>query len=131
MRKYTASVTTFLLLSVMACAQLGLVTPQNHTQRLAYAYTMVTAVRDQAKVSLENKRISVVDAQQVLRLSDLARVSLDQARVMMEKGDQANGLQTLQVAEQILLQLQSYIKSKEARMKGNGAWAQAPRLQLS
>lgn len=131
MRKFAALSVVTLLFGIIACAQLGLTVPENTSQRLAYAYSMVTAVRQQAVVSLENKRISVADAQQVQRLADLARVSLDQARDMVTKGDQANGLKTLQIAEQILLQLQTYMKTKETQAKGKATWALQPPLQSS
>lgn len=63
-----------------ACAQLGLVTPQSFSERLAAGYTAATTVRSTTTALLEAKRISVADAANLQNGADNARAGLDIAR---------------------------------------------------
>src|SRR5260221_10415735 len=72
----------FFLLSVVfliSCAQLGLEKPDTTPQRLAYATTAITDIREQTFHLLEAKRIDVSDARKVQNLADVARLGVERA----------------------------------------------------
>jgi len=78
--KMKVSAAALLLLYLTACANLGLVTPQSFSERLATGYTSVSTVRSTATALLAAKRISVGDATNVQASADNARAGLDIAR---------------------------------------------------
>lgn len=79
MRTYR-SFAAFLLLSLTACAQLGLPTPQTFEERLTVGISSVTAARQTALTLLQANKISADDAQNVQDQADNVRQALDIAR---------------------------------------------------
>jgi hypothetical protein len=73
-----------LLLLLSACAQLGLQSPQNFSDRLAAGYVTVTAARDTTATLLSSGKITAADAQNVQQQADNARSGLDIARQVHE-----------------------------------------------
>jgi len=108
-RKYLLLIWAFLVLG--ACESLS--TPQSFDQNLAYSYTGVTAARTTATTLLQSKTISVDDAKMVLNLTDQARAGLDIARIYSSKGDTLNAQSALNLATQVLNQIQVYLKARQ------------------
>ena len=101
-----------LAVSLIGCAQLGLVQPKSFEQQVAYAEGTVTAVRESAASALTAKTIKLYDAQQVQALADQADDLLMAARVSSTLGDTSTALAKLQLATAILTQLQTYVQPK-------------------
>lgn len=63
-----------------ACATLGVEAPKTFNERLAAAYTMVTAARDTTATLLTSGKVSAAEAQNIQQQLDNARTGLDLAR---------------------------------------------------
>lgn len=101
-----------LLFLLTACAQLGLAPASSFDQRLAYAVSQNAAVRNAAAVSLERQEIALEDAQRVLKITDEVRTALDAAKFAAGAGDVSTAEGRLQLATAILIELQSYLRSR-------------------
>lgn len=101
------------LLVLVGCASLGMAPAQTFDQKLAYAYGTHTAVVQAATQALNDKTITSTDALQVLKLADESRALLDASRAALAAGDPATANGRLALATQILVQLQSYLRSKQ------------------
>ena len=103
----------FSLTFLPACAQLGIPPAETFNQRIAVAYSTVTAVRDTATTLLKGKRITVQDAENVQQQADNARSGLDIARTMFADGKTIPADDKLQSVSVALRALQTYLASKK------------------
>lgn len=101
-----------LLFLITACASLGLAPASSFEERLAYAVSQNAAVRSAAAVSLERQEIALEDAQRVLKITDEVRTALDSARLASGVGDVSTAEGRLQLATAILVELQTYLRSR-------------------
>lgn len=101
-----------LLFILTACASLGLAPASTFEERLAYAVSQNAAVRNTAAVSLERNELSLEDAQRVLKITDEVRTALDAARLAAGAGDVSTAEGRLQLATSILVNLQTYLRSR-------------------
>lgn len=106
------SILSFLLVLMAGCAQLGLVTPETFTEKLAYAYSQNAAIRTSAAQALKTNAITKSDAQQVLQTTDTARAALDEARKFQGAGDTSTALGKLQLATSLLQTVQTFLNSR-------------------
>ena len=101
---------TSLIMLVMACSAIP--APKSFDQSLAYAYGTHTAIMTSAANALDTKLITVEDAEEVLKISDQARVVLDMAKATYVAGDVTTAEGQLQMAIGILTNLQIYLNSR-------------------
>lgn len=101
-----------LLLIVAACSSLGLAPASTFDERLAYAVSQNAAVRNAAAVSLERNELALEDAQRVLKITDEVRTALDAARLAAGAGDVSTAEGRLQLATSILVNIQTYLRSR-------------------
>jgi hypothetical protein len=101
-----------LLFLIAACASLGLAPASSFEERLAYAVSQNAAVRETAAVSLERNEIALEDARRVLKITDEVRTALDAARLAAGAGDVSTAEGRLQLATSILVNLQTYLRSR-------------------
>ena len=97
------------LVTLVACAQLGLSSAKTFDQKLAYAYGTHTAVLQSAAAAVNAKTLSPTDGEEVLKLADESRALLDAAKAA---GDTATGGSKLALATTILTQLQTYLNAR-------------------
>lgn len=102
-----------LLLLVVACASME--SPKSLSDRIAYGYASVAASRNTAASMLERGRITKEEGKQAQALADQARAGLDVARSMAGKGDTQGAQKNLQLALDVLVGLETYLKSREAK----------------
>ncbi len=100
-----------LLVMLTACATLGVQAPQTFNERLAAAYTTVTAARDATATMLTSGRLSAADAQNVQSQLDNARTGLDLARQLHATNPPA-GDARLDAVVMGLTALQAYLQSR-------------------
>ena len=100
----------FLLLA--GCASLGLQSPETLNQKLAYAYSQVTAARQGATSALNAGQMNVDDAKHVQAMADEARKGLDLAKTYAASGNTQAATTQLQLEQGALLALQTYLASK-------------------
>lgn len=101
-----------LILSLTACAQLGLPTATTFNEKLAAGYSSVTAVRSSATTLLVAKKISSDDAQNIQTQADTARAGLDVARTI-SKTDQTAANARLTAIRTVLTALSTYLASRQ------------------
>lgn len=101
-----------LLFILTACASVGLAPASSFEERLAYAVSQNTAVRNAAAVSLERNELALEDAQRVLKITDEIRTALDAARLAAGAGDVSTAEGRLQLATSILINVQAYLRSR-------------------
>lgn len=100
-----------LLMMLTACATLGLEQPKTFNERLAAAYTTVTAARDSAGTLLSSGKITAADAQQVQNQCDNVRSGLDIARDIHAKDPPAGDAKLTAVLAG-LTALQAYLQTR-------------------
>lgn len=98
------------LLMLIGCASVQ--QPQSLDQRIAYAYSVHTAVLDAAATGVESGSLSKADGAEVLTLADQSRAILDAARLAAGAGDVSTAEGRLALAVGVLTQLQAYLHSK-------------------
>jgi hypothetical protein len=103
----------FFFLLIAGCAALGLAPAQTFEQKLAYGYGTYTAVQQAATQALADHVLSSADGGQVLKLADESRTLLDGARAANKVGDLTTANGKLALATQVLVQLQTYLRSKQ------------------
>jgi hypothetical protein len=99
-----------LILGLASCASIE--SPKSINERLAYAYGSVAASRNTAASMLERGRITKAEGKQAQTLADQARTSLDLARAMLAKGDTQGAQNNLQLALDVLIGLETFLKGK-------------------
>lgn len=100
-----------LMIAAVACAQLGLPTPQTPEQKILAGYATADSVNRSATTLLNAKKISSADAQHVLESTRGARQGLDIAR-QLAKVDPKAADSKLQAQMLILKALQDYLAAK-------------------
>lgn len=89
------------------CGQLGLATPKNIDQKLAYAESTITSIRHTAANSLLSGTITVQAAQKILVSTDEAKKLIEDARVLELSGASLSTVEgKLALATSILTQIQ-------------------------
>lgn len=99
-------------LTLGACAQLGLATPQTFNQKAAVALGTVTQVRESASALLMTKQITSEDALHILAATDVARTGIDTAR-MMYATNPTSANSKLDAIRTGLTALTAYLASRE------------------
>ena len=111
MKKYLNHYAVLLFLALMcACAQVG-ITPTTFNEKLAVAYTTVTAVRTSTTTLLQAKKITADDAQNVQTSAYVARTGLDVAR-KLSATDMTGATAKLTAITSMLTAMQTYLASK-------------------
>lgn len=111
---FTVLVIQFALL-IQACTALGLQQPETFRDDYAYALGQTTALRTTAAQALEQRQISIKDAEYVLQVTDNSRAYLDTAKQVYESGEQLKGKSQLEVATSVLLQLQQFLNTRASK----------------
>lgn len=112
---------SFFLLSVaflVSCAQLGLEKPDTTPQRLAYATTTITQVREQTFHLLQNKRLNVEDARKVQNLADVARLGVEKSTDLYfakTNNNKPEAMRFLESAEQALAEAVDILQKMQIR----------------
>ncbi len=101
----------FAMSLLVACAQLGLPTPQTMNEKIATAQGSVTQVRTSATQLLVAKKITSADATNVLKSTDAAAEGVAVAR-SISTTDPTGANSKLTAAVTILTALQTYLASK-------------------
>ena len=86
---------------------------QTFEQKLAYGYSVHTAVLNTAAAGVEAGELSTSDGQQVLRLADESRALLDASRAASGLGDIKTAEGQLALATSLLTQLQTYLRTRQ------------------
>lgn len=81
--------------------------------KLAYGYSVYTAVVNAAAAGVEAGTLTKVEGAQVLRISDEARVVLDASKGAMGLGDLSTAEAQLVLATNLLTQLQAYLRTRK------------------
>ncbi len=97
---------------LVACAQLGLPTPDTMNEKIAAAQVSVTQLRTSATQLLQAGKISSSDATNVLTTTDAARAGIDVARTVSAQ-DPAAAQAKLTATVAVLSALQVYLASKQ------------------
>lgn len=101
-----------MLLITAACASLGLSSPANESQKLAYSYSTLAAIRASTAQALTVGTITVKDAQKVLADTDGARAALDAGRVALIAGNTGTVEADLAAATAAITQIQLFLTTK-------------------
>lgn len=96
-----------------ACANLGIPSPDTVKQKIAVAYVSVKTVRESATTLLKAKKISVEDAENILRQTDNVREGIDIARTLQSAGQNVSANDKLAAVTSILQSLQTYLATKQ------------------
>ncbi|HZR02655.1 MAG TPA: hypothetical protein VFA81_05740 [Burkholderiales bacterium] len=97
---------------VTACSSLGIAPAKSLSDRLAYGYGVMTAIRQTATQELTAGTLSASDAEQALKLTDQARTLLDASKSLLDS-DPKGADSKLLLATAILTNLQAYLRSKQ------------------
>ena len=101
-----------LILSLTACAQLGIPTATTFQERLTAGYALNAEVRTSAVTLLNAKRITADDGQHVLEQTNNARQGLDVAR-SIARSDVKTADGKLTAVRTALVALQSYLAARK------------------
>lgn len=112
MKRYAQHIAVLLVVAMAACAQIGAPAPENLQQSIAYGYSSVASVRNTTTGLLNAKTISLNDAKMVQSMADQARTALDLAAEASKAGKPADANSALLLANTVLTQLQTYLKTK-------------------
>lgn len=112
MRAIRISLATFAVTLLMACAQLGLLTPETMNEKIATVQSSVTQVRMTATQLLQTKRISTADAENALKVSDAAAEGIIVARQLATQ-DTAAAQYRLTAIVTTLTAIQTYLATKK------------------
>jgi hypothetical protein len=113
MRKLTLWLLIGLAALLGACATLT--PPRNVDDSIAYGYGQLAAARGTAAKLLDRGAITAADARAVQEKADQARTALDAARRLRGAGDTGGAQSQLTLGLDILLELETYLKAREAR----------------
>lgn len=101
--------------ALQGCAALSLQQPKTFRDDYAYALGQTTALRTAARQALEARQISIREAEYVLQTTDQARAYLDTAKQVYEAGDALKGQSGVELATNVLTQLQSFLNARSTR----------------
>lgn len=105
------SLLAFVLALIVGCSSLGLPTPDTMNEKIAAAQGSVTQVRKSATQLLTARKITVADAESVLKTTDAASEGITVAR-SISATDPAGASTRLTAAVTILTALQTYLATK-------------------
>lgn len=86
--------------------------PKSPEQSIAYAYATLATARTTAAQLVDSGRIAVEDGRRVQNLADQVRVGLDAAQTALKLGLDADAAAYLQTAQQLLVQLVTFVNTK-------------------
>lgn len=109
-KQFRTLLAVVVLVGMVACASLA--TPDTFSQRLAYAYGSLAAVRQSTADLVIAKRVTAAEGSTVLEKTDATRVVLDAARSAYADKDVSTAESRLATAQQFLTTLQDWLKSK-------------------
>jgi len=89
--------------------------PKSFDQSLAYAYSTNTAILNAAANAVTAGTLQVSDAEQVLKMADQAKLMLDTAKGIAVTGDLPRAEAQLQLALNVLTQLQVYVNERAVK----------------
>lgn len=98
-----------LVVTLTACAGLGLAPADTFELKLAYAYGQHTGIQNGTAAGINQHKLTAADGKAVLKLADDARVFLDAAKAT---GDPTLAASKLALAVAVLTQVQAYIDSR-------------------
>lgn len=98
------------LVAVLIAGCAALTAPKSFDQQLAVAYSVHTAVLDAAADGVNSGAISVADGRTVLKIADQAKLLLDSARAAESLGDDKSATEKLNLAVQVLQNLQAFVE---------------------
>lgn len=107
-----AAFAAYLLVILTACTTIGVPAPQTFNERLAAAYSTVTAARDTTATLLTSGKLTAADAQNVNTQCDNLRSALDVARTLRIT-DPVEADSRLSATIAALTALQSYLESRQ------------------
>lgn len=99
-------------LALLACAQLGLEQPQTFAERAAYIHSTINGVITATTDSLNAGAIKSSDAEYVRDTAVRTRTILEAAETAYGAGDITTADSRLALAENVLRQLQGYLRIK-------------------
>lgn len=102
-------IAAILLIAITACASVGIVTPQNFDERLAYAYKTNQGIRDATTDALTGGAMSSADAEHAQKLNNEVRAILDTA-AGIRQSDPAGANTNLSLALSVIAQVDTYVK---------------------
>lgn len=107
------NVKSYFTLLLMTVLLVGCVTtPKSFDQSLAYAYATNTAILNAAANAVTVGTLEVSDAEQVLKMAEQAKLMLDTAKGIAVTGDMPRAEAQLQLALNVLTQLQAYVNER-------------------
>ena len=107
----SGSLLAFTVAFMVACAAVGLPTPDTMNERIAAAQGTVTQVRTTATQLLTAKQIDVKDAENVLKSTDAAAEGIAVVRAIAAS-DPATASAKLTATVSVLTALQAYLATK-------------------
>lgn len=113
-RNPNAYLMAFLCATLVACAQLGLPTPQTMNERIAAAQGSVTELRRSATTLVQTGKISSSDATNVLKTTDAAAEGIAVARSISVTDPNAAQAK-LQATVAVLTTLQAYLAARQTK----------------
>lgn len=111
-QQYRKSLSVLILLTsifVGACAGLGIPTPQNTEQSIAYMYPAIGTVADETSKLLKAKKIKTGEAQMVLNILENTRSATNIARDYLRDGDEPRAKANLNLARNVFKEAQDFI----------------------
>lgn len=96
-----------------ACSTLGLQPPKTFEDRIASAYTSLSAARDGSTILAQHGKLSREDFSDFINQCDSAREAIDMARVL-HNSDVTAGQERLDVALALLNALNAYLEKRKA-----------------
>lgn len=112
--RFAALACVLALMTLSACAQLGIAPAQSFDQKLAYAEQVDTAVLTASTASLRAQQISSSDHEHVITIADQAKGLIDSAK-LLSTTDPAGANAKLALATSVLTQLQQYLNSRKGK----------------
>jgi hypothetical protein len=104
----------FLFVSLLAgCSLFGIEKPETFPQRLAYAYSTQTAVAQEIAAKTRSGVLSSADNQRFVAIIEDAKAVADGARDAMRGGDTATAEGKLRLAQNILVEVDQFLRSRE------------------
>ena len=112
-RTYSLFLPLFLL-TLGACASLGIAPAESLDQKIAYAKGIDTSVLTASTASLRAGEISSDDHEHVIKIADQAKAILDSAQLLAGSDPQAAG-DKLKLANTMLVELQAYLSARKGK----------------
>ena len=112
LRNHYSALVILAMTLLVACAQLGVPTPDTVNQKIAVAVVTVTSIRTTATTLLTAQKISVEDAENIQKQADTAREGLNVARTIKDPLSADNKVEAVTT---VLRALQAYLLTKQGK----------------